>query len=259
MLFDSHAHVNFEGFSDDWKETLDYCRKSNIWVTNVGSQMDTSRRAVEIASLYDEGVYASVGLHPTHAHRHPFDGNDLLFLAKTSKKVVAIGECGIDFYHSIEYFREQKEIFISQIRIAKETGLPLIVHGRNDKEQKQNSYQEIIRILKKEQAKNGVIHCFGGTTKEADEFLRLGFYIGFTGIITFPGAKEIQNMAGSVPLDAILIETDCPYLAPQEHRGEKNYPQYVEYVAKKIAEIKGASFESVALATFENARKLYLP
>lgn len=306
MLFDSHAHLNFEAFQDDWKDVLADCQKNDVWVVNIGSQYPTSKRAIEIAEQYEKGVYASIGVHPIHAHEqeNAFEYKKFkdLILSRghchvapkafgaprnDKKKIVAIGETGLDFFHSDEYFDIQKKIFIDQIRLAKEFALPLVIHGRNSKDgtplrhplrqgyagqegyggQEINCYEEIYKIVKKEKVKNAVVHCFGGTADEAKRFLDLGFYIGITGIVTFSphggspaGRKNAQYQAivrDVIPLEKILIETDSPYLAPDPHRDKRNLPQYVEFVAKKIAELKGRPNNEVAEITSQNAIDFY--
>jgi len=259
MLFDSHSHLNFEAFKDDWKEVILDCEKNNIWMVNIGSQYETSKRGVEIAQDYKH-AFSAVGLHPTHAHEkeHEFDYKKYSELAQSSKKVVAIGETGIDFYHSTKHFEMQKKVFLQHIRLAKELDLALVIHGRNSKDGKVNCYEEIFKIVKKENVKRAVVHCFIGNQDDAKKFFELGYYIGITGIVTFKNAQDLQAIAKDViPLQQLLIETDCPYLAPEPYRGKRNQPQYVEYVARKIAELKGKTFEEVAKITFENAKELF--
>ena len=260
MLFDSHAHLNFEAFKDNWKEVLDDCQKNNVWVTNIGSQYPTSKRAVEIAEQFEKGVYAAIGVHPIHAHgkENFFDYKKYSDLARSPKRVVAVGETGLDFFHSAEYFETQKKAFIDQIHLAKEFDLPLVIHGRNSKDGKINCYEEIYKIAKLEKVSRAVVHCFGGTPEEAKEFMDLGFYIGITGIVTFKNAKDLQAMARDIiPLEKIKIETDSPYLAPDPYRGKQNKPQYVEFVARKIAELKGKSYEEVGETSTKNAMNFY--
>lgn len=260
MLFDSHAHVNFEAFHKDWKQVLDACCAKNVWVINVGSQFPTSARGIEIAEKYDTAVYAAVGLHPTHAHEaeHLFDYKKYEELAKASKKVVAVGETGIDFYHSSDHYDIQKKTFQDQIRLSREFDLALIIHGRNSKDGKIHCYQEIYNIVKKEKLKRAVVHCFIGSADDAKMFLDLGYYIGITGIITFHNAQVLQEtVQKSIPLKQLLIETDCPYLAPEPYRGQRNEPKYVEYVALKIAQLKSTSYKEIERVTSENARCLF--
>ena len=184
-------------------------------------------------------------------------------LIKSSKKIVAIGETGIDFFHDDKNFAKQKEVFNQHLDLAKEFNLPVIIHARNSRDGKNNAYQEIIKILKERNHstssgwQTGVIHCFGGSVSEALEFLKLGFFIGFTGVITFDKAGNLAEVINQLPLDSILIETDAPYLAPNPFRGQRNQPQYVQYVAEKIAEIKKIEYNQVCAATAENAKKLF--
>lgn len=261
MLFDSHTHLNFEAFKDDWKEVIGDCLKKNIWMVNIGSQHSTSRKAVEIAENYSSGVYAAVGVHPTHAHEpeHVFDYKKYSELARGSKKIVAVGETGIDFFHSAEHFEIQKRAFLGHIRLAKEFGLALVIHGRNSKDGAINCYEEILKIVKKEKVEHAVVHCFIGTGEDAKKFLDMGLYIGITGIVTFKNAPALHKVVRDIiPLEQLLIETDCPYLAPEPFRGKRNEPQYVEYVAKKIAELKKKSYQELMEVTFKNAKSFFL-
>lgn len=257
MLFDSHAHVNFKAFDDNWQDVISDCQKNNIWMTNVGSQYETSLKAVSIAGQYETGVYASVGIHPVHANKVAFEKQRFDSMIRSSDKVVAIGECGIDFFHNQDHFDIQKEQFIQQIQLANEHNLALIIHGRNDKENKHSSYGEILNIVKAQKPNRAVVHCFGGTLEEAKQFLELGIYIGFTGIVTFKNAQELQEIAKNIPLENMLIETDCPYLTPEPFRGKENKPQHVEYVAQKIAQLKEMEYNKVAKNTFQNAEQFY--
>jgi len=275
MLIDSHAHLNFEDFSSDYQDIIDDCKKNDIWLINVGSQLATSRRAVEIAEQSGRGVYAAVGLHPIHVpgsdfRSEEFNPVDYKNLIQSSKKVVAIGETGLDFFHSEKNSTKQKEIFIQHLNLAKDFNLPVIIHGRNRKDDSprfaggvgnQDAYDKILKILTLRQAQGdnlqGVIHCYGGSLGQAKAFLDLGFYIGFTGVVTFNSAKNLAAIARELPLDSILIETDCPYLAPEPHRGERNQPQYVKFVAEKIAEIKQIDYNKVVEHSAKNAIKLF--
>lgn len=262
MLFDSHCHLNFDAFAGEWRAVIADCQAQDVWLMNVGAQLETSQQAVAITSEYQRGVYASVGLHPIHVeggafHPEPFDSDQYRTLIASSPLVAAIGETGIDFFHDAGNFTKQRAVFIEHINLAKELGKALIVHSRNSRDGSRNAYQEILTILKKEQPPRGVIHCFGGTRPEAEAFLALGFYVGFTGIVTFKNARPLAGVVAALPLERIVIETDAPYLAPEPHRGEENTPQYVRFVAQKIADIKGLSFDPVANQTSQNAINLY--
>ena len=271
MLIDSHAHVNFNAFKNDSRQVLDDCIKNDIWVINIGSQYTTSKRAVEMAQNYQKGIYAAVGLHPIHLTDIKVDEQEVNFKTSAEEydekkykelasqdKVVAIGETGLDYYHiekdDEDTKNKQKEVFIQLITLANKINLPIILHCRD-------AYDEMLEILESNQEllrNSGVIHCFGGSLKQAQQFIKLGFYIGITGIITFgKKAAALEEVVSVIDLEQILIETDCPYLAPEPYRGKRNQPQYVEYVAKKIAEIKKISYNKVSQITSDNTIKLF--
>lgn len=262
MLFDSHCHLNFEAFSERWPALITDCLQHDISLINIGAQLATSRQAVTIAAQYPKGVYAAVGLHPIHVqgsafHPEPFDAATYRAMALSAPNVVAFGETGIDFFHDGKNFSQQQAVFIEQINLAKELDKALVVHGRNGRDGNQNAYGEILTIIKKERPPRGVIHCFGGTRAEAEAFLALGFFIGFTGIITFKNAQSLAEVVAALPLERIVIETDAPYLAPEPYRGQENQPAYVRFVAEKIAEIKNVTVAAVATQTTQNALNLY--
>ncbi|MDD5109797.1 MAG: TatD family hydrolase [Patescibacteria group bacterium] len=259
-LFDTHAHLNFEAFQADWQNVAEDCRRRGVWVVSVGSQFPTSRQAVDVAEHTGDGFFAAVGVHPIHAHEaaHAFDYKKYSDLIRSSKIIVGIGETGLDFFHDEKTYAVQREAFVQQIHLAKEFDLPLIIHGRNRVDSTASCYQEIFNIVQSERVTRAVVHCFGGNREEAKAFLELGFFIGITGIVTFRNARTLQAMVSAdIPLERLLIETDAPYLAPDPHRGQRNQPQYVEYVARKIAELKELSYEEVAVATTANARRFY--
>jgi len=282
-LIDIHTHVNFNAFKDDGDEVIKRTLDAGVWMILVGSQIDTSRRAVEYAERYPEGVYAAVGLHPVHLFEDHFDvaeeekkaglsaealvkagvpsyttrpevfNHDAYLELTKSPKVVAIGECGLDYYRSRDsedIKRVQKETFRKQVNLAREVKKPLMIHCRN-------AYEDLIQILKEEKAQDigGDIHFFAGSSGTARQFLDLGFYLSFTGVITF--ARDYDEVLKNVPLDRIMVETDAPYVTPVPHRGQRNEPLYVEYVAKKIAEIKNLSEEELFVATVRNTRRLF--
>jgi len=281
MLIDTHAHVNFNAYKDDIDEVIRRASNNNIWMINIGSQYDTSKRAAEIAEKYEKGVYATVGLHPIHLGPQKFiDEEEVKFKTREEKfdyekykdlalnqKVVAIGETGLDYYHvEDEKIRElQKEVFIKHLALAKELNKPIIFHCRK-------AYDELLEILKTHHPASlaslrsgpaggsslktrGVLHCFMGKWSQAEEFLKLGFYLGFDGPITY--CRDYDKVIKNCPFERILVETDSPYLTPEPFRGQRNEPLYVKYVAQKIAEIKEVSFEKVAEQTTENARELF--
>jgi len=296
MFIDTHAHLNFEAFSDEYDEVIKRAFDNNVGaIINVGSNYATSRVATRMAHEYEKHtdkheckIYAAVGLHPIHLIKDVvessiFDGNEYAFktkqevfdyekykkLAQSSNPpaggVVAIGETGIDLFrleddkHSIkDIIKLQSSVFRQHIKLAKELDLPLIIHSRDDAEGKYSVYDLMLEIIKKEKYYRGVVHCFVGTLAQAKKYIDLGFYIGFTGIVTFKNATEVQNVVKDINLNKILIETDSPFLAPVPYRGKRNEPAYVVEVAKKIAEIKNVPFEQVEKQTTENAIKLFV-
>jgi len=256
MLIDTHCHVNFEAFNKDYKEVIDEAMAKNMKLINVGSQIKTSQKALDISHQY-ENVFASVGLHPTHLADEEFEREEYLELAKDNK-VVAIGETGLDYYQlwadseqeEKEIKEGQKELLKKQIDLAREIRKPVIIHCRD-------AYEDLSNILKQEKDFKAVVHCYLGNTKFAQTFLDLGLYLGFTGIITFSDDKELIKVIKQMPLEKMFIETDAPYLTPEPYRGKRNKPVYVEEVAKKIAEIRGISFEKVASQTTKNAEDFF--
>jgi len=275
---DIHAHVNFKAFKEDTDEVIRRALENNTWLINVGSQYGTSKRAVEMAHQYNEGVFAIVGLHPIHleegfhddeeiggegfmTHGEVFEKEKYLELLKDSK-VVGIGECGLDYYHgSKEVFEKQKKIFREHVALAEESGKALMIHARNSFENKElNVYQDIIEIIKEFKNVKGVSHCFGGSVEDMRGFVALGFYVSFSGNITYKwrsGFPNYEEIIKEVPLDKILTDTDSPYLAPVPYRGKRNEPLYVKEIVKKIAEIKGLPESEVAEAIVVNAKKLF--
>lgn len=289
-LIDSHCHVNFNAYKDDGEEVIKQTLEQDVWMINVGSQDTTSQRTIRIAEKYPEGVYAVVGLHPIHlvqdvTETASFDGETYEFttrkeefdkekyrqMAISSKKVVGLGETGLDYYYFNEFseqqIREAKEIqrrvFEDFIDLSLQLNLPLIIHCRGSKDDRYAAYDDGYEIIKSASKKygrtpSGTIHGFTGTQEQAQKFLDLGFYLGFTGMITFKKKMEwLWDIAKLTPLDKLLIETDAPFLTPEPYRGKRNEPSYVLFVAQKISELKGLPLEEVAAATTENARKLF--
>ncbi|MDZ7798579.1 MAG: TatD family hydrolase [Patescibacteria group bacterium] len=256
MLIDTHCHINFEAFNKDYQKVVDEAMAKNMKLITVGSQIETSRQALSIAHQY-ENVFASVGLHPTHLTDEEFIREEYLELAKDSK-AVAIGETGLDYYQlwadtpeeENEIKENQKELLKKQIIISQELRKPLILHCRD-------AYNDLLNVLKKEKDLKAVVHCYLGNMKFAQNFLDLGLYLGFTGIITFSDDKELIKVIEKMPLERMFIETDAPYLSPEPYRGQRCRPVYVEEVAKKIAEIRGISYQKVASQTTKNAEEFF--
>jgi TatD DNase family protein len=270
MIIDTHSHLNFNSYKDDVNEVIKRCLDNDVWMINVGSQYNTSKRAVELAENHSEGVYAAIGLHPIHLEtglvkikddpdeiqfktiEEDFDDKIYRELAK-SKKVVAIGEIGLDYYwkpkttNRKEQFKEkQKNILFKQLNLAKELDLPVILHCRM-------AHEEMINLLKEYGEIKGVVHCFTGNLNQAKEYIEMGLYLGLNGIIF---KLNIDEVIKEISIDKFLIETDCPYLTPPSKIG-RNEPMYVKYVAEKISEIKNIKLEEIINKTTENAKKLF--
>lgn len=285
---DIHAHVNFTAFDEDRDVVIRRALDNDTWVINIGTQYDTSKKAVLMTNEYESGVYATIGLHPIHtgASHHDvselgeggkeftsrgevFDKEKYRELAKQGK-VVAIGECGLDYYHmDEESIEKQKKAFISQIELANELNLPLMLHVRNNPTNKtRNAYFDVYELIKKHsKAKEvglpnmvGVSHFFAGNVEDMRRFIEIGIYISFAGPITYKPKPEICDYIGVIketPLDMLLADTDSPYVTPVPHRGERNEPVNVRDIVAKIAEIKGISEEEAAKAIISNANKLF--
>jgi len=269
-MIDTHSHLNFKDFNRDYQEVIREAEENGVSaIINVGSDFATSEKAIKI-SQEKKICYAAVGVHPIHADRLVGRGEAEIFKElenlASKKKVVAIGETGLDYYHlpqnkseSEKAKAQQKRLFKIHLELARKLNLPLILHCRN-------AYEDLLRILEAQcsnltiqQFNNirGAIHCFCGNLAAAKKFLDLGFYLGFTGLITYPGNEYLAEVIANVPGDKILAETDCPYLAPQEKRGERNLPHYVQYVIEYMAKTRGADFQEMERITNENAKKLF--
>lgn len=251
MLFDTHAHFDDEKFDADRDEMLEQMKAFGVTnITNIGSSMESSRRSVELAEKYDF-IYASVGVHPSETENlTEADMEELRRLAQ-HPKVRAIGEIGLDYHYPDDVAPDiQKKWFIRQLDLAQELNMPVIIHDRDSK-------GEALEILKQKNISNGVVHCFSGSAETARQIIKLGMMISFTGVLTFKNARRAVEACAAVPTDRLMIETDCPYMAPEPHRGERNHSGYVRYVAEKMAEIKGISYEEMVDITGRNAKRFY--
>lgn len=256
-LIDSHAHLDFEQFHEDFEEVLRRADEANVVkIINIGANLERSRESIILAENH-ENIFAAVGVHPEEVSLVDFDAihDELLGLAKSSRKVVGIGETGLDYNYSSVNKAEQKRLFQIHIDVARHLGLPLVIHIRNgeDEEAVNTAYE----ILKDADYGRGVIHCFTLDAAWAKRFVELGFSLGFTGIITYKKVEAIHGAVTEISLEKILIETDCPFLPPQSHRGERNEPAYVVEVAEKVAEIKSLSLEKIAEQTTMNVEELF--
>lgn len=290
FLIDSHAHVQFPAYDADREAVMRRALDVGIGVINIGTQYSTSEDAIRLAEQYPDGVWATVGFHPSHvypvrdktpeasaapmarisngadlnSHHDPwelrekseevFDYQKFIELAR-HPKVVAVGECGLDYYriknHESGIMERQREVFRQQIELAHEVRKPLVVHCRK-------AFADLIRVLSSLTSNfspPGVVHFFSGSWADAEKLLSLGFYLSFGGVITF--SRDYDEVIKMVPLERLLLETDAPYVAPIPYRGKRNEPAYITEVAKKIAELRGISFEETAMKTTGNAQRLF--
>ena len=251
-FIDTHAHLDMiKTMSPD--EAVSQSLKENVkYIINVGSTLSGSKKSLEYAGRY-ENVFATVGIHPHYAKDFNSD-QELKLESLIGKKIVAIGETGFDFFRNLSPRLDQERAFTSQIELAIKNNLPVVVHDRD-------AHEDTLRVLKKYVAGNegfrAVVHCFSGDAAFALKCIELGFYISFTGVITFPNAGNAAAAAGVVPIERMFLETDAPFLAPQEKRGKENFPRYVKYIAAKLAEIKSLTIEEVAAITSKNAEDFF--
>ncbi len=252
MLFDTHAHLNATQFEEDVVEVIERAKSENVsHIVVVGFDRETITRAMELTEQYDM-IYAAVGWHPVDAIDMTDEDLDWIKQLAAHPKVVAIGEMGLDYYWDKSPKEIQQEVFRKQIRLAKEVELPIIIHNRE-------ATEDVVKILQEENASEvgGIMHCFTGSLETAEQCMKMNFYLSFGGPVTFKNAKKPKEVVKEIPMDFLLIETDCPYLTPHPFRGKRNEPSYVKYVAEQIAELKGLTFEEVAKKTSDNAMKLF--
>jgi len=282
-LIDVHTHVHFSAYENDMRDVISRALAQDIWMVSVGTQRDTSEAGIKIAEEYKEGLYATVGLHPTHTTKsyhdekelgssqaaksftsrgEEFDGDTYIKLAG-HEKVVAIGECGLDYYRlSEETKSKQAKVFEEHIEVARAVDKPLMIHCRDgspSEPRQSRAFGDLIKILKTNRDKlkkdtPGIVHFFTGTPEDAKELVELGFSFSFGGVVTF--THDYDEAARIIGLDRIVLETDAPYVAPVPFRGKRNEPLYIRHIAEKVAEILGTSVDEVAKTTTKNARKI---
>lgn len=249
MLIDTHAHLELRDFEKDLAEVLKRAKNAGVGrIVNIGSSLKGSKGSVELADKYDE-IYATLGLHPFETKEFGPEVLERFAELSKNKKVVAIGEIGLDFYNMPNSEEEQKDMFVAQLKLAKDLDLPVVIHIRD-------AFSEAYEILKNEKLR-AVIHCFTAGRKHARKFLDLGFYISFTSNVTYPNFDFLQKVIRGCPMDRMMIETDAPFLPPFGKKGERNEPAYVTAVAEKIAEVTGKSFDEMAKQTTENAIEFF--
>ena len=252
MIFDTHAHYDDEAFDDDREELILSLKGNGIGnVVNVGANLKGSTSSVELADKYDF-FYAAVGVHPDDAAEINDEGLAKLRELANNEKVVAIGEIGLDYYWNKENSNVQKEAFERQMELARELSLPIIIHSRE-------AAKDTMDLLTKHNAGQigGVLHCFSYSEEIALEAIKMGLFIGVGGVVTFKNARKLKDTVYKIPLEKIVLETDCPYLSPEPFRGKRNSSLNLQYVVKTISEIKGIDEETVIKQTFKNAKVLY--
>jgi TatD DNase family protein len=250
MLIDTHCHLDFPEFDIDRNEAIQRAHNNGIhYIINIGSSLEGSRRSLELSAKHGF-IYATCGMHPHEADR--FNSKIQAELTKLAgeNKVVAIGETGLDYYKNYSKVENQKRLFISLIKLAKTLALPLVIHNRK-------AHPDTLRILKKAKPLRAVVHCFCGDEQFLKECLELGFFISYTCNITYKKAQGLRDLVKITPLDRLLLETDAPFLPPEEFRGKRNEPLYVKYLAQEIARIKEISIDEVAKITTENAKGFF--
>ena len=250
MLFDTHAHLDDPRFDEDRERLLRELPQKGIGLLmNPGCSLPASRAAVALAAGND-WIYAAVGSHPDDADHGDDDTLEAYHRLARHPKVKAIGEIGLDYHYEDIPRAVQQETFRRQMALAQELDLPVIIHERE-------AHEDGLRIISEFPQVTGVFHCFSGSREMAEYLVARGWYIGFTGVLTFKNARRAVETAAAIPLERIVIETDCPYMAPEPFRGQRNNPGYVYRMAEKLAEIRGISVEEAENATFENGKRLY--
>lgn len=252
MIFDTHAHYDDERFDEDRDALLRSMKDAGIGnIVNIGANMASSQRSLDLAAEYDF-MYAAVGVHPSDCAELDDEKIEKLKEMSSFPKCVAIGEIGLDYYWPEPEHELQKKWFKRQIALAREVELPIIVHSRD-------AAADTVDILKSENAGElgGVVHCFSYSKEIAEECVKMGFYIGIGGVLTFKNGRKMKEVAEVIPIEKIILETDCPYLAPEPFRGKRNSSLYLPYVVSAMAQIKGISEEEVISITEANAREMY--
>ena len=282
-LIDTHCHVHFNAYKDDMDDVVRSCLSEGVQMVTIGTQKDTSANGIALAEKYD-GVWATVGLHPSHIFAGYHDEGEVQFKSRNETfdpeyygkllqhpKVVAVGEMGLDYHYeyegvSLEEMKAREEAaFEAGARLAIANDLPVVIHCRDAHDDQIALIEKIWGAYKEGEDIRGVIHCFTGTKHDAERYLALGFMLAFGGTITYPprksdvaaGKELLTDVVKWAPLDRIVVETDAPYLTPVPHRGERNTPLNVKFVAQKIAELRGCPLEEIAEATTVNARRLF--
>ncbi|NLO89815.1 MAG: TatD family hydrolase [Clostridia bacterium] len=252
QLFDTHAHLDLPEFEKDLNDVLQRCRENGVeYIVNVGIDRESSLRSIELSQKHS-WIFASVGMHPHDAAKLDEETFGLFKKLAQNERVVAVGETGLDYYRNFSPREQQQEAFRMHIALAKELGLPIIIHDRD-------AHRDVLKIVREEGARDvgGIMHCFPGDWKMAKECFDLNFLIGIGGTVTFKKSVTLQEVVKRVPIDMIVLETDCPYLSPEPLRGKRNEPANVIYTAKFAAKLRGNDVEEFSYHTTLNAKRLF--
>ena len=253
MLIDTHAHIDMDCYEEDYTSVIERAKENGVEKIIIPAvEPKDFNKIIQITNDY-ENIYCALGLHPSEAKKYyPEMIDEIYDFCKNNKKVVAIGEVGLDYYWDKTFIDLQKEVFIAQIELAKKLSLPIIIHDRE-------AHQDTFDILKNSNLNDlpVIMHCYSGSWEFAKEFLKMNCYIALGGVVTFKNAVKTKEVAKNIPLDRLLLETDCPYMAPTPYRGKQNEPAYVKFVAEEIAQLRNTSLEEIALKTSDNAIKLF--
>lgn len=251
MLFDSHAHIDDEKFDEDRLAVIARAKENGVGhFINVGADMESSRRSIKLAEEHEE-IYAVVGVHPHEAEKVLKSDYDQIAQWTKHPRVVGVGEIGLDYYYDFAPRDLQKEVFIRQLDVARQMHMPVSIHNRD-------AHGDTLSILKREgKGLVGVVHCFAGSMEMAKELIKMGWYLGVDGPVTFKNAAKLPEIMASIPLERLLIETDSPYLTPVPFRGKRNEPAYVRFVAEHVAALRNIDFETLAKVTTQNVCDLF--
>ena len=245
-LIDTHCHLDFPEFDKDREAVIEKAQREGVvYIIDVGTNIDSSKKAIKLSEKFDD-IFATVGIHPSYVKNYDISCiKELEKLAAKNRKVVGIGETGLDYHYGKDFADKQKDFFLAQADLAGKLNLPLIVHQRESKD-------DIMNIMEKVKIPDKtVLHCFGGDSELADYCLKKGIFISFTGIVTFPNAKDVRDVAKKFPSAHIMVETDAPFLSPVPYRGKRNEPAMVKYVMEEIANVKGEGTESFSEKVFK--------
>lgn len=252
MLVDSHAHLDDVAYDEDRDEVISRALNNGISkIINIGADIKSSAKAIELSQNYDQ-IYAAVGIHPQDVANAKTKDYDQLAEWLKLPKVVAMGEIGLDYYYDDGAPRDlQRKIFIEQIDVARQMNKPIVIHNRD-------AHGDVMNILKTEaKGLTGVMHCYSGSLEMAKELIKMNFYLSVGGPVTFKNSAKLPEIVANIPLEYLLLETDCPYLTPQPYRGKRNEPSYIKIIAEKIAQIRNISVEELALITTKNVENLF--